>query len=82
MTSYSVTTLPMNSINFILTSDFSLFQILAQELDQEIVSFGRPPGGGGAEQLFSPIVTATCRAGIMTIKLETVLNFIGVLHSR
>ena len=55
---------------------FFLFQILAQELDQEIVSFGRPPGGGGAEQLFSPIVTATCRAGIMTIKLETVLNFI------
>ena len=68
-----------------MTSDFSLFQILAQELDQEIVSFGRPPGGGigsGGEQLFSPIVTATCRAGIMTIKLETVLNFIGVIHSR
>jgi len=60
-------------------------KILAQELDQEIVSFGRPPGGGtgsGGEPLFSPIVTATCRAGIMTIKLETVLNFIGVIHSR
>jgi len=67
----------------LLAISFSRNQILAQQLDQEIVSFGRPPGGGGgAEQLFSPIVTATCRAGIMTIKLETVLNFIGVLHSR
>ena len=72
--------MPKNSINLILMSDFSLFQILAQGVDQEIVSFGRPPGAG--EPLFSPIVTATCRAGIMTIKLETVLNFIGVIHSR
>lgn len=44
------------------------------------MSFGRPPGG--ENQVFSPIVTATCRAGIMTIKVETLLNFVGVVHSR
>lgn len=32
--------------------------------------------------VFSPIVTATCRTGIMTIKVETLNNFIGVVHSR
>eukprot|EP00095_Tigriopus_kingsejongensis_P005838 maker-scaffold425_size175135-snap-gene-0.49 protein:Tk05838 transcript:maker-scaffold425_size175135-snap-gene-0.49-mRNA-1 annotation:"PREDICTED: uncharacterized protein LOC101740299" len=37
------------------------------------------PSGGA---LFSPIVTATCRTGIMTIKVETLNNFLGVVHSR
>ncbi len=32
--------------------------------------------------VFSPIVTATCRRGIMTIKVETLNNFVGVVHSR
>ncbi len=32
--------------------------------------------------VFSPIVTATCRAGQMTIKVETLNNFLGVVQSR
>ena len=55
-----------------------MFQIFAQ--DEEIVSFGRPPDADN--QVFAPIVSATCRAGIMTIKVETLLNFAGVVHSR
>ena len=57
---------------------------------------GTPLGGGGnarggflpatasdsSSSVFSPIVTATCRTGIMTIKVETLNNFIGVVHSR
>ena len=55
---------------------------------------GTPLGGGNARggflpatsdsssSVFSPIVTATCRTGIMTIKVETLNNFIGVVHSR
>ena len=31
---------------------------------------------------FSPIVTATCRAGIMTVKVETLNKFFGVVQSR
>ena len=31
---------------------------------------------------FSPTVSATCRAGIMTIKVETKVNFVGVVHAR
>jgi len=31
---------------------------------------------------FTPTVSATCRAGIMTIKVETPINFIGVVHAR
>ena len=31
---------------------------------------------------FAPTVSATCRAGIMTIKVETKQNFIGVVHAR
>ena len=57
-----------------------LFQIFAQESDEEIVSFGRPPGSDSA--LFAPSVSATCRAGIMTIKVQTKFNFVGVVHSR
>ena len=31
---------------------------------------------------FAPTVSATCRAGIMTIKVETKNNFVGVVHAR
>ena len=31
---------------------------------------------------FSPIVTATCRAGIMTVKVESLNKFFGVVQSR
>ncbi len=36
----------------------------------------------GHPDVFSPIVTATCRAGLMTIKVETLNNFVGVVQSR
>ncbi|XP_059095844.1 uncharacterized protein LOC131890504 [Tigriopus californicus] len=35
-----------------------------------------------AGSIFSPIVTATCKAGQMTIKVETLSNFVGVVQSR
>ena len=38
--------------------------------------------GCDSEQLGPPILTVTCRAGIMMIKLQTLLNFSGVIHSR
>jgi len=34
------------------------------------------------EQIFTPSVSATCRAGIMTIKVETPNRFLGVVHAR
>ena len=40
------------------------------------------PATSDSSSVFSPIVTATCRTGIMTIKVETLNNFIGVVHSR
>jgi hypothetical protein len=38
--------------------------------------------GSTLPPIFSPIVTATCRAGIMTVKVETLDNFVGVVQSR
>jgi len=35
-----------------------------------------------AEQIFTPSVSATCRAGVMTIKVETGGRFLGVVHAR
>lgn len=35
-----------------------------------------------AEQIFSPSVSATCRAGVMTVKVETGNRFLGVVHAR
>ena len=32
--------------------------------------------------VFAPIVSATCRAGMMTVKVETQDNFLGVVQSR
>ena len=45
---------------------------------------GRPPSLPPIKSLddFAPAVKATCRAGIMTIKVETKQNFIGVVHAR
>ena len=36
----------------------------------------------GVESVFSPSVSATCRAGVMTIKVETENKFLGAVHSR
>lgn len=33
-------------------------------------------------QIFTPSVSATCRAGVMTIKVETGGRFLGVVHAR
>lgn len=41
-----------------------------------------PPRSKQSLDDFSPSVSATCRAGIMTIKVETKQNFIGVVHAR
>ena len=38
--------------------------------------------GGGLPKVFSPTVTATCRSGLMTVKVETAENFAGVVQSR
>ena len=38
--------------------------------------------GAGVEAVFSPSVSATCRAGVMTINVETNANFIGAVHAR
>ena len=37
------------------------------------MSFGRPPDS--EDQFFAPRVTATCRAGIMTVKGKNMINF-------
>ena len=34
------------------------------------------------EAVFSPSVSATCRAGVMNIKVETNNNFLGAVHAR
>ena len=34
------------------------------------------------EAEFSPSVSATCRAGVMNIKVETNINFLGAVHAR
>jgi len=35
-----------------------------------------------SSSVFSPIVTATCRQGMMTVKVESLDNFLGVVQSR
>ena len=39
-------------------------------------------GGQGVDSVFSPSVSATCRAGVMSIKVETNNNFLGAVHAR
>ena len=39
-------------------------------------------GGQGVDSVFSPSVSATCRAGVMNIKVETNNNFLGAVHAR
>ena len=38
--------------------------------------------GQGVDSVFSPSVSATCRAGVMNIKVETNNNFFGAVHAR
>ena len=45
-------------------------------------SFPFGGGGGGLPKVFAPTVTATCRSGLMTVKVETAANFAGVVQSR
>ena len=36
----------------------------------------------GVDSVFSPSVSATCRAGVMNIKVETNNHFLGAVHAR
>ena len=38
--------------------------------------------GPGVEAVFAPSVSATCRAGVMTIRVETQDIFTGAVHAR
>ena len=70
------------------------FQVLASLVagdDSEDV-FASTPGpapdtetnelSSGVEAVFAPAVSATCRAGVMTIRVETQDNFLGAVHAR
>ena len=46
------------------------------------ISTGISPQQNTISSAFSPIVTATCRAGVMTVKVETLNKFFGVVQSR
>jgi hypothetical protein len=68
------------SDNLAATEDsFSgLDNLSGDQLDNTLFTTPSP-----AEQTFSPSVSATCRAGIMTIKVETpATKFQGVVHAR
>ena len=59
------------------------FQVSAQSDTTTVAPIaGSSTNGSSSGTIFSPIVTATCRTGIMTIKVETLENFLGVVHSR
>ena len=70
------------------------FQVLASLVagdDSEDV-FASTPGpapdtetnelSSGVEAVFAPAVSATCRAGVMTIRVETQDTFTGAVHAR
>jgi len=56
----------------------ALFLSAFGQLDDNSITTTLSP----AEQIFTPSVSATCRAGIMTIKVETPNQFLGVVHAR
>jgi len=56
----------------------ALFLSVFGQLDDNSVTTTLSP----VEQIFTPSVSATCRAGIMTIKVETPNQFLGVVHAR
>ena len=81
--------------NSVTNMFFIMFQVFAQKGTATLTAnddvFNRissrqpslpPPRSKQSLDDFSPSVSATCRAGIMTIKVETKQNFIGVVHAR
>lgn len=56
----------------------ALFLSASGQIDDNSVTTTLSP----VEQIFTPSVSATCRAGIMTIKVETPNRFLGVVHAR
>jgi len=56
----------------------ALFLSVSGQIDDNSITTTLSP----AEQIFTPSVSATCRAGIMTIKVETPNRFLGVVHAR
>ena len=51
-------------------------------VDEDVEDDGNNVNDVGVESVFSPSVSATCRAGVMTIKVETENKFLGAVHSR
>ena len=73
-----------------MLSTFQALASLALGDDSEDV-FATTPGpdtetnklsGPGVEAVFAPSVSATCRAGVMTIRVETQDIFTGAVHAR
>ena len=58
----------INVIMIIILHSLDSFQVKGQSLS--------------SSPSFTPIVSATCRAGMMTVKVETQDNFLGVVQSR
>lgn len=73
--------IPLSNISCILSvnPNSSYFQAHSQstEVPGQVTT---PPST--SPPTFSPIVTATCRAGIMKVKVETLEPFVGVVQSR
>ncbi|XP_040571387.1 uncharacterized protein [Lepeophtheirus salmonis] len=63
-----------------LMSNFSNLAVKAQSSPTTTTGVASPQNS--PDESFSPIVEATCRAGIMTVKVQTLHNFEGVVHSR
>lgn len=77
----------------VLIYDTLIFQICCQELPPPTsektqlqlktkTSISTQQQQTSINSAFSPIVTATCRAGVMTVKVETLNKFFGVVQSR
>ena len=60
----------LSKIRFVFLSLIFYFQVSGQQAPLS------------SNAIFAPIVTATCRAGLMTVKVETLDNFLGVVQSR
>ena len=65
-------------ISNIISCFQALFLSAFGQIDDNSVTTTLSP----VEQVFTPSVSATCRAGIMTIKVETPNRFLGVVHAR
>ena len=75
----------MQYFNIIAIHENMMFQVLlvgTVSCQDEDVAELSDNDVAGVEAVFSPSVSATCRAGVMTISVETNNNFIGAVHAR